>query len=366
MLTLSKFDQSHDERFPAESLREFAFGLFSRAGISDVHARLVADSLIDANLRGVDTHGVTRLLGKYVERLRDGRVNPRPDLRVLAETPATAVVDGDNGLGAVVADFAVRLALGKARQAGSAWVGVRHSTHFGACGYWTRQMAEAGMMGIGMTNGPSAMAPWGGVAPYQSTNPISFAVPTGKGWPLVLDMATCVAARGNFILAKAMGQPLPQGWAFDDRGEPTTDPDVALRGTVVPIAGHKGYGLSLFIDVLCGILAGAAFGPHIGHMYGNDPRDQNLGHVFAAVEIAAMADPGEFRRRMDQMIDEIHAVERKKGVDRIFVPGEIEMETAARRVREGIPLPAAVVQEFQKLSQELQVPFPRPGSAGPA
>lgn len=360
MATLSKFDQSQDTCYPVEPLREFSFQLFCNAGVPPADACLVSNSLIDANLRGVDTHGVTRLLGKYIERIRQRRVNVHPNLRIVRESLSTAVVDADNGMGAVVCDFAVRLAIQKAKTSGCAWVGIHHSNHFGACGYWTRQIAEADMVGLGMTNGPAAMAPWGGIAPYHSTNPISFAAPTGKGWPLVLDMATCVAARGNFILAKAMGRPLPEGWAFDARGNPTTDAEKALQGTVVPIGGHKGYGLSLFIDLLCGILAGAAFGPHIGHLYGNDSRDQNLGNIFSATHIAAMGDLAAFKQRVDQMIDEIHAVEKKEGVTRIYVPGEIEMETTRRRLREGIPLPDAVVQELQALGRELHVPFPSP------
>ena len=358
MATLAKFDQSQHLRFSAESLHSFAVEVFCSSGLDREPAILVVDSLVDANLRGVDTHGLTRLLHKYVERVREQRVNLKPDIRIIRETPSTAVIDGDNGLGAIVSRFAIDVAIQKAKEAGSCWIGVRRSNHFGACGYWTRLISEADMIGFGVTNGPSNMAPWGGFTPYHSTNPISFAAPTGKGWNIVLDFSTAVAARGNMILFQAMGLPIPEGWSFDAQGNPTTDADEAMKGTVVPIAGHKGYGLSFFIDLLCGILAGAQFGPHIGRMYGEDDREQDVGHVFSSVNIEAMEDIEVFKRSVDQMIDEVHDIEPKKGFERIFVPGEIEAETTERRRIEGIPIPDEIIEEFRRLSEETGVPMP--------
>ncbi|HEY8477443.1 MAG TPA: Ldh family oxidoreductase [Chloroflexota bacterium] len=342
--------------YPVEVLREFTVQCFTAAGVPAEDARVVAENLIEANLRGVDTHGITRLLGIYIKRLRAGLVNTRPNIRVVSESPSTVLLDGDNGLGAVVGRRAMELAIARARHAGSAWVGVRNSNHFGACAHFTMMAARADMVGIALTNGPKSMAPWGGVTPYLSTNPISFAVPSDDG-PVVLDMATSVVAKGHIFLAAAKGERIPEGWAMDKRGRPTTDPREAIEGLVMPLAGHKGYGLSMMIDILCGILTGGAFGPYIGSLYTDMDRPQQVGHLFGAIDISRFVPVEEFKTRLGQMVREIRSCERAEGVERIYVPGEIEAEKAARRLREGVPIPEPIRQEFIAVARELGVPF---------
>lgn len=345
-------------RYPVEALRDYTFRTFVKAGLPEGDARIETDSLIEANLRGVDTHGITRMLGIYVERLRRGAVNPRPRPFVAAESPSTAIVDGDNGMGAVVANWAVGVCLRKAREAGSAWVGVRNSNHFGTCAYWAMQAARADMVGFATTNGPSNMAPWGGVTPFMSTNPLAFAAPASGGRSVVVDMATSVAAKGKIILAAKKGQKLPEGWAMDKRGRPTTDPQEAIDGLVMPLGGHKGYALSLMIDLLCGILTGASFGPHIGKLYGDYDRPQDIGHLFSAIDISRFVPIDGFKARVDQLCSEVSSVVLAEGFTRVYIPGEIEQMEVGRRLAEGIPIPPSVVEEFVKLGEDLGVPFP--------
>ncbi len=347
-----------EKRYPVEALRDFTYQVFVRAGMPESDARIETDSLIEANLRGVDTHGITRMLVIYVQRLRCGAVNARPQPRVVAETPGSVLIDGDNGMGAVVASYATARCIAKAKEAGSAWVGVRNSNHFGTCAYWAMQAAAQDLVGFATTNGPSNMAPWGGVTPYMSTNPLAFAVPAAGRGPVVVDMATSVAAKGKIFLAAKKGGKLPEGWAMDKRGRPTTDPNEAIEGLVMPLGGHKGYALSLMIDVLCGILTGADFGWHIGKLYGDFDRTQNLGHLFAALDIARWVPVEQFKARVAQMCEEVTSIELADGFTRIVIPGELEAEETARRQAAGIPLPPAVDDDFVALGKELGVPFP--------
>lgn len=350
-------DASQEKLYPAETLRAFASRCLQAVGVPATDADVVADNLTDAHLRGVDSHGVTRLIKIYVERLEAGGINREPRMRVVEDGPALALVDADNGLGAVAGTFAMRLAIEKARAAGAAWVGVRNSSHFGACAYYTNRIAAEGMVGIAMTNAPATMAPWGGIEPYFGTNPISFSVPTGSGMPISVDMATSVAARGYILLAAAKGEPIPPGWAQDKRGRPTTDAQEALEGTVLPMAGHKGYALALMIDVLSGVLTGAGFGRLIGQLYGDPSQPQNVGHLIGAIDIARFMPLEQFYARLSQMMDEVHAVPLAEGASRIFVPGEIEAAKMEQREREGIPVAEPIRQQFIALGQRLGVPF---------
>ncbi|HEY8476249.1 MAG TPA: Ldh family oxidoreductase, partial [Chloroflexota bacterium] len=348
-------------RYRWQDLAEWTRRVLEREGVPAEDAALVGRCLVHANLRGVDTHGVTRL-PIYVKRLRLGLVNPRPEVRVVAEAPAGAVVDGDNGLGMVVGTRAMEEAIRRARAAGSSWVAVRNSNHFGACAYYVMLASAAGMVGIAMTNGEALMAPWGGVTPYLSTNPIAFAVPGGREGDVVLDFATSVSAAGRILLAHKRGERIPLGWITDRRGRPTDDPEVLLRGEalMVPMGGHKGYGLALMIDVLSGLLGGAAFGPHVGAMYWDFSKPQNVGHLFGALDVGRFVPLDVFRARLDQMVREVRACERADGVERIAVPGEIEAETQARREREGVPLPTWMTADLVALGEEVRLPFPRP------
>ena len=349
---------SQDTLFPAETLRTFASRCLQAAGAPAVDAETVADNLVDAHLRGVDSHGVTRLIKIYVERVEAGIVNPRARPRVVQDAPGMALVDADNGLGAVAGTFAMNVCLEKARTAGAAWVGVHNSNHFGACAYYTNQIAAQGMVGIALTNAPPTMAPWGGIEPYLGTNPIGFSVPTRGGTPISVDMATSVAARGYVLLAAAKGEPIPAGWAQDKRGRPTTDAKEALEGTVLPMAGHKGYALALIIDVLSGVLTGAGFGRLIGQLYGDLEHPQNVGHLIGAIDIGHFIPLDQFHERIDQMAAEIRAIPRAEGVARIFLPGDIEAAKTDQRGRDGIPVAEPIRQDLAELGRRLGVPFP--------
>jgi LDH2 family malate/lactate/ureidoglycolate dehydrogenase len=348
---------SQDTFYPPESLRTFASRCLQAAGAPVADADTVAENLTDAHLRGVDSHGVTRLIKIYVERLEAGIVNPRPQPRIVHEAPGMALVDADNGLGAVAGSYAMRVCLEKARGAGTAWVGVHNSNHFGACAFYTNRIAAEGMVGIALTNAPATMAPWGGIEPYLGTNPIGFSVPTRDGTPISVDMATSVAARGYILLAAAKGEPIPAGWAQDKRGQPTTDAKEALEGTVLPMAGHKGYALALMIDLLSGVLTGAGFGRLIGQLYGDFQHPQNVGHLIGAIDIQHFLPLDQFYDRIDRMAAEIRSIPRAEGVARIFLPGDIEAAKAEQRQREGIPVAEPIRQQLAELGRRLGVPF---------
>ena len=357
----------HEEisaRFPVEALRDYTFRTFVKVGLPEGDARVETESLIEANLRGVDTHGITRMLGIYVERLRRGAVNPRPQPRVVEESASTALVDGDNGMGAVVANWAVGVCIRKAREAGSAWVArpeqqpLRHLRLLGDAGGEGR---HGRLRDDQRSVEHGALGRRDALTCRQTRSPSPRRRPVGRS--VVVDMATRVAAKGKIILAAKKGQTLPEGWAMDQRGRPTTDPQEAIDGLVMPLGGHKGYALSLMIDLLCGILTGASFGPHIGKLYGDFDRPQNIGHLFSAVDISRFVPIDEFKARVDQLCTEVRSVELAEGFSRIYVPGEIEQIEVGRRLAEGIPIPPAVVEEFIKLGEDLGVPFPSESSA---
>ena len=340
--------------YSPSGLERFCSDLLQKANIPPKDADLIAESLVRANLRGVDSHGVARL-AIYIERLNKKLVNPEPQIAILQETPAMALLDGDNGSGQVVAGWAMELVMTKARESGVALVGIRNSTHFGATAFFSMKALEQDMIGMVLANSYATVAPWGSRAPYFGTNPLSVAIPTGRELPVVLDMATSVAAWGKIILAAQKGEPIPMGWAIDADGEVTTDATRALQGALVPFGGPKGSGISLVIDVLVGILTGANCGPNVGDLYNNLERPQNVGQMMGAVDIRRFIDVNEFKSRMDAMIREIKALPRAKGVNEVFLPGELEVRNQQRREKEGIPLPPATVNELQKLSSEYGV-----------
>jgi len=213
------------------------------------------------------------------------------------------------------------------------------------------------MIGISATNAPSTMAPWGGIKPYMGTNPFSVAIPAGNELPIIMDMATSVVAQGKIIMAGKKGEKIPEGWAIDKDGIVTTDPKEALAGSVLPFGGPKGYAVALLIDVLCGVMSGAMFGPHLNNMWNDFTNPQNVGHIFSVLDISKYTDVGEFKKRTDQMIREIKESPKAKNVNEIFLPGEIELRKAAQRRKEGIPMPEVVFEDLRKLGEKWNVPF---------
>ena len=342
--------------FSPSGLRQFCSKLLQKVQVPPEDAELIAQSLVLANLRGVDSHGVARM-AIYIERLNKKLVNTEPGITVLQETPSMALVDGDNGSGQVVANMAMEMAIAKAGENGVALAGIRNSTHFGAAAFFSMKALDKDMIGIALANSYATVAPWGSRVPYFGTNPLSVAIPAGQELPVVLDMATSVAAWGKIILAAQKGEPIPAGWAVDAEGEVTTDAAKALKGALIPFGGPKGSGISLIIDVLVGILTGASYGPYVGDLYKNLDNPQNVGQMMAAVAIDRFSDINEFKHRMDKMIREIKSLPRAKGVSEVLLPGEIETRNQQRREKEGIPLPPATVSELQRLSREYSVPW---------
>jgi LDH2 family malate/lactate/ureidoglycolate dehydrogenase len=345
--------------FPAERLQGWTQEVFRKIGVSEEDAALLADSLIEANLRGVDTHGITRMLCVYVERIRKGVVSAKSDLVVVREKASTALIECHNSIGQVGAAHAMRTAIEKAAKTGVAFTAVTHSNHYGMAAYWAMMALRHGMIGFSATNAPAAVAPTGGCQAMFGTNPFAIAIPAGRELPVVLDLATTVVARGRIVLHAKQNKPLESGWAYDHRGVPTTDPHTAMKGLLAPIGGYKGYGIMLAVDLLCGVLTGSNYGTHFpGFLADNmvDPTD--VGSVFAAINIDSFMDLPEFTATMDKALQEIRTSPRAEGVKRIYIPGEIESEMKAERLANGIPIPEAVVEDFVALGRELAVPFP--------
>ncbi len=341
------------EIFAPGTLETFARRVLEAAGGDAAESAVVAENLVAANLRGIDSHGVIRL-PLYVSRLEAGLVAPRTKLEIVREAPAACVLDAGNGWGAVAGRAAMGEAIKRARRAGVGVAAVRNSNHFGIAAFYAQAAAAENMIGIALTNASPAMAPWGGKAPYFGTNPICVAVPAGRERPVIYDGATSVAAIGKIVLAAKKGETIPPTWATDPEGRPTTDPDVAASGTLLPMGEYKGYGLALMVDVLAGILAGAAFGPYVSNLRRLDA-PQNVGHFFAALNISAFLDLDEFLAGMEHLAQDIRNALRAAGSDRIYLPGEIEWEWERKRKAEGIPVPEGVLKELRELGKRYSV-----------
>jgi LDH2 family malate/lactate/ureidoglycolate dehydrogenase len=346
--------------FPADRLRGWTQEVFQKVGVSRDDAMLLTDSLIEANLRGVDTHGITRMLCVYVERIQKGVMSAKSNLTVVREKASTALIDCHNSIGQVGAAQAMRIAIEKARQTGVAFTAVAHSNHYGAAAYWAMMALSNGMIGFSSTNAPAVVAPAGGSTAMFGTNPFAIAIPANGELPVVLDLATTVVARGRINLYAKQNKPLEPGWAFDKHGVPTTDPHAALKGLLAPIGGYKGYGISLAVDFLCGVLTGSNYGAHFpGFLADNMSEPTDVGSFFAAVNVESFMDLPEFTAAIDKAIREIKTSTRADGVKRIYIPGEIEFEMKAERLAHGIPIPEQVVKDFIDLGRELALPFPQ-------
>jgi len=320
----------------AAAAEAFARRLLAAHGIAGPDAATVAACLVRADLRGVDTHGVVRLPG-YLDRLRRGLINPNPTLCPEEVTPVAAALDGQNGFGFVVATRAMREAIDRGRRYGIGVVSVRRSTHFGMAANYALQAIEAGMVALVFTNASPAMPPWGGREALLGTSPLAAGVPGGRLGSYVLDMSPAVAARGKIRLAARRGEKIPPGYALDAEGRMTTDPTAALQGVVLPVGGPKGSGLSMLMDILCGVLSGAAFGGDVGDQYKSYDRPQNVGHFFVAVKPDLFVSADAVRSRMDALVERIRTSPPAEGVDEVLLPGEIESRREMIRTNSGIP-----------------------------
>ncbi|WP_313997285.1 Ldh family oxidoreductase [uncultured Paenibacillus sp.] len=335
-----------NRRYDWQRLQQYVAGLFNAAGLSRANAEIVAESLVQADLRGVDSHGVVRT-DIYLKRMQAGMMNPDGDVAVERSSGSVTLLDGRNNPGAVIGSKALELALQGAKRQGSAVVGVKGSNHFGTCAYYLLKAIEQDTIMIILSNASQTMPPTGGIRPFIGTNPFSVGVPAGKCRPFVLDMATSVVARGKIIVAAERGEDIPRGWAIDKHGNPTTNAREALDGSVLPMAGAKGYGISMFIDILSGVLTGAGFGRYVNNMYENWDEPQNVGHLFVAVDINAFMPVAYFKERMDRYIREIKAEPKAPAVEEILIPGELELRCTEARMASGIELPASVEKQLE-------------------
>ena len=343
-------------RFKSNELR----GLVSRLAVADGvpadDAKVFARVLVDADLQGVSTHGVSRL-NIYLQRIEKGLIDPKAALGIDRNGGSVLALDAGNGLGQVQAMKALDMLTPLAKQNGIAAATIRNSQHFGALSYYCNRAAEQDLILLAMTNCEPAMSPAGGFEAFFGTNPIAASFPTGKGYSVKIDMATSIVARGNIIAAQKKGQAIPEGWALDPAGEPTTDASQALLGTVLTMAGHKGYALALMIEVFSSVLSGAAIGSEIGSMYKNMDRKQDVGHFFCLLNIAAFLDVKDFKSRMDATIDKLKSSKKRPGVDEILIPGERSSRKAAENEAAGVPVADVVVTEIKELCSRLNVPF---------
>lgn len=343
-------------RYAASALTHFTTEVLVRAGADPADAAVVAEALVTADLRGVHSHGVVRA-GVYAARLRAGSFNPRARLRIVHDRGAVMTLDAQDGLGIVMAAQAMDLAIARAVDYGVGAVGVRNSNHCGMLAYFALRAVERQLVGVAMSNADAKVAPWGARARYLGTNPIAIAVPAGREAPIVLDMATSAVAHGRVAAAASRGDAIPEGWALDEHGQPTTDPHQALRGMLLPFGGAKGSGMSLIVDLLAGMLPGGRISPEIAPLYDAIERTQGVGHFFLALSIEAFVPIEQFAGRVDQMIQQIRALPPAPGHDRVYLPGEQEQLTMREYDARGIPLPEEVIAILQALAAETGVPM---------
>ena len=326
----------------ADELLSFCQETLLRAGLDGPGAETVAESLVEADLRGISTHGVVRLW-LYERRVRAGLIQPNPSMEFARTGPATAILRGAHGAGLVVGARGMREAIALARETGVGCVAVTESNHFGIAAYFSMQALSHDMIGVALCHSDSLVAPFGAAKSFLGSNPVSVAIPAGEEDPIVLDMATSVAAMGKVTSAQAKGEPIPLGWAIDSAGNPTTDPARALEGALLPTGTYKGYGLGLVIEVLSALLAGSPFGPHIPVPF-KIADIQNLGHFFAALDLRRFVEVPTFKARMEQMIREIKALPRAPGCEEILVAGEPEARCRRQQLRDGIRLTPEAAQ----------------------
>ena len=330
-------------------LEEYCAKLMMTQGVPADEALIICHHLVEAECYGLSSHGVSRT-AIYLKRLETGVVNARWDHKIIQEYPASIQWDSCNSMGMVTGVRAMERCIEKAREAGCCVIAANHSNHFGMAGYYARMAAEQGMIGFCISNAPPNIAPTGSHKAYVGTNPISIAAPR-RNEPMLLDIAPSVVAMGKVILAAKLGHSIPEGWAITADGRPTTDPNEGQKGTVLPIGGHKGYGMSLFVDVVSGILSGAQFGPYLNNMWNDFVNPQDVGHFFAAIDISKFIGVDLFVEKIEKMAADIKALPKNPGVSEIFLPGEIEVGRKARAIKEGLVLSDVVYNELVGLGR---------------
>jgi L-2-hydroxycarboxylate dehydrogenase (NAD+) len=345
-----------DIRIPYAQLQRFMTVAMERLGLPSSDAATVGNLMAEAELQGSDGHGVIRLL-PYARRIKAGGMNLTPQIKITSERAGMALLDGDNGMGHLVMKRAAELAIEKAKTCGVAWVGAHHSNHAGPASLYARMPMMENMVGMYFAVGnANHLPPWGGLDMLLSTNPISVAVPALNEPPIVLDMATTVAAYGK-VKAKAMkGEMMPLGWMMDKLGAPLLDPKRADEGFLMPIGGYKGYGLALIVGLLAGTLNGAAMGSEVIDFNKDDTTTTNTGQAILAIDLAAFGDVDAFKARVDKLVQELRSSERMPDVDRIWLPGEQSQQRRIDNARDGVPLPLALIEKLDDFALSHAMP----------
>ncbi|MFJ7753787.1 ureidoglycolate dehydrogenase [Peribacillus muralis] len=326
----------------AEEARRLVIQKLAKAGLKEESAVKVAEVVVHADLRNVNSHGVLRT-EHYVNRIKAGGINLDAQVSFEKTGPVTGVVDGDDGFGHVIGEEAMKHAIEMARNNGVGMVTVFNSTHCGALSYFVQKATDAKLIGIAMSHTDKIVVPFGGKTSFLGTNPFAYGVPAKQKKPFILDMATSHAALGKILQAREEGNEIPEGWGVDENGAAVTDPNKVA--SLSPFGGPKGYGLSVIVDVFSGLLAGAAFGPHIGKMYEDLDKKRKLGHYFCVINPSYFTNPDVFLEQMDRMMEGLQQVEPAPGFDRVYIPGEIEQINEEKNLKEGITI-ASTVYEF--------------------
>jgi len=334
-------------RISVDTLSKFVVDVLHASDVPKDDAAIIADCLLTANLSGVDSHGVVRL-AHYVERLNNGTIKSKPDIRFEQRAPALAYLNGDDGMGHVVSNHAVTKAMELAAKAGIGAVSVGNSSHFGMAAFYALRMAEKGFVSICMTPTDRLLIPFGARKPFFGSNPICFGFPT-DGVPVVLDMATTSIPYGKIALAAVEGRAIPNDWACDTDGNPTTDPAKAVG--LHPAAGPKGSGLAMIIDIFGSLLAGMPWGPHINQMYGEMDSPRKLGHFFMAIDLKRFIPLDQFKVSLTDMLESINVQQPADGFERVMYPGQPEGECRRRRAKNGIPLNSGLFEELVELGR---------------
>lgn len=337
-------------RVPADKVLHLTKTALERVGVPEGDAAAAAEVLVSADLQGIVTHG-TRRLAPYIARIRDGAFRSRAEIRIETPAPAVAVVDGGSGLGPVVGRKGLDLALKMAAESGIAFVTCRNSQHFGALAPYGRLAAGAGKVCLMGTNALATMAPWGGREVRVGNNPFGLAAPRRNAPPFILDIAMSVAARGKMRLAQDRGEPIPPGWALDARGRPTTDPLEGLKGFVLPIGGHKGYGLALMVDILAGVLSGGAVSTEVRSLFQQKTEPQRVSHFFIAIDPDRILGRAAYEDRMEALCGLMKTTPPFDPGKPVLIPGEIEARTHADRSANGIPMTADDLAALEALAR---------------
>ncbi|BAV04655.1 malate dehydrogenase (NAD) [Filimonas lacunae] len=347
-------------------LYNFTVGIFTKIGCNAKDAALAAEVLLSADIRGVDSHGVARLSG-YVRLWEAGRINANPQIKIVHETPSTAVVDGDAGLGLVVAPFAMQVAIEKAKVAGTGWVAVRNSNHYGIAGYHAMMALQHDMIGMSMTNASALVAPTFSVEKMLGTNPIAVAIPAQEQPPFVADFATTTAANGKLEILQRKQASAPIGWVQDKAGHASSNAnELKQGGSLLPLGSdrehgsHKGYALGSIVDIFSAVLSGASYGPWAPPFPAYVPMPENmpgqgLGHFFGAMRVDAFRPADEFKSHMDNWITRFRKAKPSEGYEKVLIPGDPEREMEAARRKDGIPVVAAVTEDLQQLAQKFGI-----------